>query len=100
MSATPSSQRPGIRLWPGVFIIALMWVGIIVPKNIDPGGQMMVWGMFFGPMIAGGLIVLWWLFLSRIPWLDRIVGLLVFVAAGVATFFLCHPSFKMAFAIY
>src|SRR5262245_12595965 len=89
-----------LRLWPAVVIIVCMWVAVYLSKVLDPGGMMMFYGMFFGPMVGAALIALLWLFFSRIPWPDRFLGLAVFGAAAVATYFLCHPSFRFGLSMY
>src|SRR5262245_34073745 len=83
MSSTPQtddrSPRKPLRLWPGVtlaVLLVLLWVGFpIVWPDIG------VYGML-GGMAAGALIVVWWLFFSRAPWLERL-GAIVLMVAGV-----------------
>ena len=74
-----SLPRKPLRLWPGVVIVALqlvVWIGVpfFVP---DAGGTAILAGL------GGGLaVILWWLFFSRAPWLER-VGALVLAPLAV-----------------
>src|SRR5262245_37929535 len=77
-AAVSSSPRP-LRLWPGVVIVALMWGAIQGVKLIDPERfeaineltQFMV--QFMGPMVAAAFFFAWWVFFSRLGWLDRLL---------------------------
>ena len=70
-----STPRRPLRLWPGVLAVVLQWLvmfglPIVVPEQ---GGTAVIGG------VVGGLaIVLWWLFFSRAPWLERL-GAIVFM---------------------
>jgi outer membrane protein assembly factor BamB len=83
-------------LRPGVVIVAvtalLFWVMPTVAGDVEVAGwPLAVLAMFAG--ILGGLAtVIWWLFFSRAPWLER-VGAMVVIVAGVAiTKQLVHES--------
>jgi outer membrane protein assembly factor BamB len=84
----PSARKP-IRLWPGVVAATfLVLVRFVIPEvwpDIGPYGVL-------GALAAAVAIVLWWLFFSRAPWLDRIGALLLIAIAGVVTWLLAHPS--------
>jgi outer membrane protein assembly factor BamB len=84
----PAVQRP-LRLWPGVLIVALQWLGWFVLPVLVPDGSL--YGMMAGA--GGGLaVVAWWLAFSRAPWFERI-GALVLMAVGLlATSRLAHAS--------
>jgi outer membrane protein assembly factor BamB len=91
-SDSRASQKP-IRLWPGAVVAALMlafWIGatFVVPESKFYG--------VFGLLIGGLLILLWWLFFSRAPWLDRLLALVVMVLAIIATRRFLHPSIATA----
>lgn len=76
--AVLAPPRP-LRLWPGVVIVALMWGAMQGVKAIDPERieaineltQFMV--QFMGPMVAAALFFAWWVFFSRLRWLDRLL---------------------------
>ena len=68
-----------IRLWPGaVLAIAYVVLRFIVPP-IFPAAAVVA---MFGGLILALAIVLWWLFFSRAPWLERL-GTIAFMAAAV-----------------
>ena len=83
---TPSTP---LRLWPGsVFglLAAALWF-VLPALSSDLIGV----GMF-GGLICAVLVVLWWLFFSRAPWLERL-GVLAFMAVAVAiTYQFVHKS--------
>jgi outer membrane protein assembly factor BamB len=78
-----------LRLWPGVVVVILQWllrfgVPVVVPEAT-------LFGMLAG--IAGGLaIVLWWLFLSRAPWSERLGAIILMIVALFATSRIVHES--------
>jgi outer membrane protein assembly factor BamB len=73
-----SSARKPLRLWPGVAAaIALVVLRFLVPAAIPDA---ILIGMI-GGLICAAVILLWWLFFSRAPWLDRIGALVLMVAS-------------------
>jgi outer membrane protein assembly factor BamB len=84
----PKLRRP-LRLWPGVVaaaLIALFW--FIIPF-VAP--SLSLYGLM-GGAIGVLVVIVWWLFFSRAPWLERL-GVLVFVAITlIATKRIVHES--------
>lgn len=85
-------DRKPLRLWPGVAIaILLLLLRFAVPVVLPDA---MIWGVL-GAFAGTLAIVLWWLFLSRAPWVERLgaVGLMIialwatkrFVHVSIAT---------------
>ncbi len=89
----PAAPRP--RLWPAVVIVALLWLGITLPSLIAPATFAQFMAMFWGPILGTAAIVAWWMFASRIPWADRGLGLIAFIAAGAAAYSGFHESFNL-----
>ena len=88
--AVPAPPKP--RVWPGLVIVAGMWLAVLYPRWVEPTE---VWQMmlpFFAPMIATVAFVLWWLLVSRLRWRDRPLSLLACAAIGAGAFFLYHPT--------
>jgi outer membrane protein assembly factor BamB len=84
----------GLRLWPGVALVAILWLVRIFAPMIDS-----VFFKFFLPMFIVPLSVLagmfiWWLFASRLRWSDRLWIVLAFIAVTLGTIALCDPSFR------
>src|SRR4030095_3263063 len=92
MSAThtgESTPRKPIRLWPGVALLAIQWLGwFIVPFF---GAEAMMYGMLAG-VICALLIAIWWLFFSRAMWLERPAAIVLMGVAVIATKRIVHPS--------
>lgn len=75
------TQRP-LRLWPGVLIVALqLFLRFVLPTFYPDAMLVGVAAGFFG----GPLVLVWWVFFSRAPRLDRYVGALFIIAAIAAT---------------
>ncbi|QVL34609.1 PQQ-like beta-propeller repeat protein [Telmatocola sphagniphila] len=93
-----SPVRP--RIWPGVAILAFFAFLLFVPGEIAPRTT------FHFMSIAGGLLlsilgfILWWAFYSRTPGKDRVMVLLVFIAAAVVVANLIPPSHIMGLLLY
>lgn len=87
-TAEPAVRKP-LRLWPGVAAaVLLLIVRLIVPVAV-PGGA--------GPAIIGSLvgalvILVWWLFFSRAPWLERLGAIVLMAVAIAATSRVVHES--------
>jgi outer membrane protein assembly factor BamB len=81
-------EKP-LRLWPGVVAVALQWLVWLVIPTFAPqtGGSGLIGG------VLGGLLVLvWWVFLSRAAWLERLGAIALMVVAAAATSRLVHES--------
>jgi outer membrane protein assembly factor BamB len=83
------NRRPGLRLWPGVVLVALQWALLFVVPVILP--QLMPFPVL-GAVACGLAIVLWWLFFSRARWIDRLGVIVVMVVALFVTKRIVHPS--------
>jgi len=84
----PTPSKP-LRLWPGIVIAILLCVVKFIVPLVVPDG--VVIGMLGG--LAGALAILvWWLFFSRAPWLERIGAIVLMIAALFATRPLLHKS--------
>jgi outer membrane protein assembly factor BamB len=72
-----------LRLWPGVVIVILQLLIRFGLPLVAPDKTM--FGVLAGP-IGGLAVLLWWLFLSRAPWAERLGALGVIVVAMFATY--------------
>jgi outer membrane protein assembly factor BamB len=83
----PTSQKP-LRVWPGVAAVValcLLWlVPFVVPDTaIVP---------MFGGLACGLAVLVWWLFFSRAPWVERVGAIVLMVVAIIATKRFVHES--------
>lgn len=96
MATTPTpqaeqqSQPKPLRLWPGVIAAVLQWFSwFIVPLFFPPS-------ILFGAMLAGvilGLVILvWWLFFSRMQWPERIAAVVLIVVSVILLKRVVHVS--------
>jgi outer membrane protein assembly factor BamB len=74
----PASRRP-LRLWPGVVAVVLQWLVRFVVPIVVPGA---VAFSVIGGLVGGLLVLVWWLFLSRAVWIERI-GVVVLMAVAM-----------------
>jgi outer membrane protein assembly factor BamB len=81
-------QKP-VRLWPGIAAAAvLLVIRYLVPSVLPAWSEIGQIAGFAGAMV----ILVWWLFLSRARWFDRIGALVVMVVAVVVMRPLLHAS--------
>jgi outer membrane protein assembly factor BamB len=78
-----------LRLWPGLVLALLLCVARFGVPLVLPDGK--IYGVL-GGVIGALLILLWWLFFSRAPWIDRVSAILVIVAALAVIRPLMHES--------
>src|SRR5262245_51701771 len=98
---TNPPRRP-LRLWPGVVAGVVLAGARFGVKAVVPGFKGFVLGMKWA-LGASAAVVLWWLFLSRARWLDRVAGVLLMTAGLFATWQLRHesmgPAWLFAYAV-
>jgi outer membrane protein assembly factor BamB len=95
----PIAPRP-FRIWPGVVIVTL--------QLLLRFGVPLIWPDALMYAVLGGvggslLIVVWWVFFSRAPWVDRLGAIVLMVVALAATKRFLDPSIAtggMGFVFY
>src|SRR5215472_9053018 len=87
--ATPESSRKPLRVWPGVVVAILLCLVRFAVPAVAP--ETMVYGVL-GGVAGGALVVLWWLFLSRAPWFERLGAIALVILAMYATRPILHES--------
>ncbi|MCZ6506755.1 MAG: hypothetical protein O7A04_01720, partial [Acidobacteria bacterium] len=97
----PTRRKP-LRLWPGVVIVVLQWLGRLVLPIFGP-----VAGAIgaMGSLLCALAIVVWWAFFSRAPRSERWGAVVLMIVALVATPRILHESIAtgmmgMMFVIY
>ncbi|MFN7952528.1 MAG: PQQ-binding-like beta-propeller repeat protein [bacterium] len=92
MTATmPPAESPSpaaLRVWPGAVAVALHWLGrfvlpILAPEVVPP--------VLASTVTAAGVFV-WWVFLSRAAWADRVGALVWMLVAMFAASLVAHDS--------
>ncbi|HEX5271518.1 MAG TPA: PQQ-binding-like beta-propeller repeat protein, partial [Gemmataceae bacterium] len=103
-SAPPLPAKTGqprrLRLWPGVVLVLAQTALIFVPPLVAAGTIASFMVRFYAPMLCGVLLLVWWLFASRLRWADRLLGVCTFAAAAAVAVALCHPSFQFGLLLY
>lgn len=92
-SHAPTRTAVKPRVWPGVLAVVLLWCAIILPNWIAPESPASFVAMSLGIFASLALIAVWWLFVSRVPWGDRLVGLAVMlIGLGTGATLWFHPT--------
>ena len=84
----PATRKP-LRLWPGVVAVVLQWLARFVVPAVVPGA--LGFGML-GELVGGLAVLVWWVFLSRAPWSERLGAVVLIIVAMFATSRLIHES--------
>jgi outer membrane protein assembly factor BamB len=80
--ASELTPRKPLRLWLGVALAALLLLFKFVGPIVAPGAGKVA---LLGSLGCAVAILLWWLFLSRAPWSDRLGAVLLMIVALVGT---------------
>lgn len=99
-AATNTVAPVNPRLWPAVVIVLLQSAAIFVPLFVSPGSFVHFMGMFFGPLVGALLLVIWWLFASRLPRRDRWIGLGLVGLVYAATVFMVDKNLHLGLVVY
>jgi outer membrane protein assembly factor BamB len=83
-----TSRKP-LRLLPGVIAVALQWLLWFGVPIVAPD-----WGMgaVIGGLACALAVLVWWLFFSRAPWMERLGAVALMVVLVIATKRIVHPS--------
>src|SRR4029453_12068562 len=84
-----STPRKPLRLWPGVVLVILQWLAWFVVPIFLPDTRL--YGLLVGVLCALAIVV-WWMFFSRAPWVERLGALILMVIAPIGTKFIVHKS--------
>jgi outer membrane protein assembly factor BamB len=85
------STTKQLRLWPGVIAAVLLLAARFGVKAFVPGFAGFSRGMMWS-FPAAGAVLLWWLFLSRARWFERLGGVALIAATLFAAWQLRHDS--------
>ena len=88
------------RIWPAVAIVAGMWAAKKGTELLVPGTMAQFMTGFFSPMVCAGLLVLWWLFASRVSWKQRLIGFGLILGLFLATFLLSDESMFVSILMF
>jgi outer membrane protein assembly factor BamB len=83
----PTSQKP-LRVWPGVVAVValcLLWLVPFIVRDTFIVAMM-------GGLACGLVVLVWWLFFSRAPWVERVGAVVLMVVTLIATKRVVHES--------
>jgi len=87
--ASEPAHQQQLRLWPGVALAVLLLLFKFFVPIVAPDAVIVVTLGSLGCAVA---ILLWWLFLSRAPWSERLGAVLLIIVALFGTSRILHAS--------
>ncbi len=81
------------RVWPGVILAAILLLGRFGILIGDFSPMKFMIGLFMIPIAVVVGLIIWWMFASRVHWIDRFIVVGAFVAVTAATVFAAGPNF-------
>src|SRR5688500_2734618 len=78
---TKANRKP-FRLWPGVAAAVLLLLGRYIVPSFIP--EAILYGLL-AAMLGILAIVVWWVFFSRAPWIERLGAIALMVVGVIAT---------------
>ncbi|MEM7144691.1 MAG: PQQ-binding-like beta-propeller repeat protein [Verrucomicrobiota bacterium] len=93
-STSPAQNFRPLRLWPAVALVLMMVVLRALQTLIQEPPIPIIMAAMMGPLVASGLILIWWLFASRATWIERLAGFGAVLAAFFITAGLADPTMK------
>ena len=91
----PITSFRALRIWPAGLILITLWSLKLLLPYADPSMPvMMAW--FLSPLACAGLILFWWLFLSRASIREKVFGALGLVSIVFVTILLADKSMRIA----
>jgi outer membrane protein assembly factor BamB len=83
----PTSPQT-LRLWPGVVAVVALCLLWLVPFIVRDTAVVAM----LGGLACGLVVLVWWLFFSRAPWVERVGAIVLMVPAIIATKRVVHES--------
>ncbi|MEQ1827495.1 MAG: PQQ-binding-like beta-propeller repeat protein [Pirellula sp.] len=83
-----------LRTWIPILLVPGMALVRFVPGLVENGPSMIWMASAFGPFLIGLLVILWWLFISRASWLERILGVIGIIASIALVVFLADHTMR------
>lgn len=83
-----------LRWWPAALILLVMLIAKLSASFFEAPPLPVLMLSFMGPAFVGAAIPLWWLFGSRAPWKERLVGFGALLAIAVITVTISHESIQ------
>ena len=90
MSASDAGSRSRLRLWPGMTIVAVLWLTRLGAPAADAATEFLI--RVLGGFVGALAVLIWWMGFSLASWRDRATALVAVVATVAGTALLGHPS--------
>ena len=102
-ASTPADSRPApvLRLWPGIVLLAVLWAARISVGFGEQTPTKFFFGLVITPFVVNLLLLVWWLFASRLRTPDRIMVVAAYVLGIASTIVIAGDNFPiMALVFY
>ena len=83
------------RLVPAIVLVAGYWAAWLYAHLLAPNVFARFLTLFWSPMVLAAGLLLWWLFASRMRWLDRVWGVLSLAIGAVLAYLVVDESMVM-----
>ncbi len=88
----PIQAAHGLRVWPAILLLVVMWMLRNFP--FQEASMLAMTSRFMVPLACSGLLILWWLFLSRASWKEKLAGLAGLAAIAVVSTMIADKSIR------
>ncbi len=93
-SSNVATSVTPLRLWPAIVLVIGLWSLRIVPGLFEELSVPVMMARFMGPLVCAGLIVLWWLFLSRASLKEKALGVIALAVILAVTTVVADKTVK------
>lgn len=88
------SKLKPLRIWPAVLLLALMAAAKSIPLFIQDESMAVLMASILGPLLAGTMIILWWITLSRASSKEKMLGFLGMILCVAVVFYTIDPTMQ------
>src|SRR5262245_59376490 len=92
----PALRKP-LRLWLSAVAVALWLLRFVIPK-LMPANPSIILYPLVGGLVGGAVFILWWVFFSREPRVERWTALALMILAQLAASQILHKSMVSMFS--
>ena len=97
---TPLKASTALRLWPGLVLLGVLWAARIMTGIGETSPTKFFFGLMVTPMAVSVLLLVWWLFASRLRTADRVMVAAAYVLGIAATIVICGQNIPVMAVIF
>ncbi len=96
---TTTRASVAVRWWPAVVLLLVGVLLKLIPRFIESPSLPIIMTSFMGPAAIAALILVWWLFASRIPIREKLLGFVGVLAVAIISIAMLHFTLAGMIAI-